>query len=360
MTTSDWPQADPTLERAYKRLLRAYPSGYRRRHEREIVTTLLEMAEPGQQRPARADVWHLLASGVRQRFRLPAGRPLAWVFAVLALLIGGALGAAAGSWAATRTFAGVPDAAAGQALQRQIVGSPGIENHYHADSGSPWWDETAWHDTQVQGFGGWDPEQARQNLAADGWQLGEITHPPGKSATMDENGNTVELRTESNAFLAERDGVTLDIQGWTTEMYGSVTISMYPSGNAALLPLVVLGMLAGMAAGWLAAAALIQRARQGAPGRARLAVALGTLTVLALALPAVAFYGNVMRAFRYAGNDDPVFTVHSALRPGPYWPFGPEWLNLALAGAGLVLLVALVLTARVRPAPAAETQTVTS
>src|SRR5690349_7655803 len=98
MTTSDWPQADPALERAYRLLLRAYPGSYRRRHEREIVTTLLEMAAPGQRRPGAAEVRHLIASGIRQRFRLPAKRPLVWVAAVFALLIGGGLGAAAGSW----------------------------------------------------------------------------------------------------------------------------------------------------------------------------------------------------------------------------------------------------------------------
>src|SRR5690349_5611077 len=98
MSVSDWPRAEPALERFYQRLLHAYPRAYRHRHGAEIVTTLLEMAPPGQRRPKPAEVWHLVASGLRQRFRVPAHRPLAVLAAVLALLAGGALGAAAGSW----------------------------------------------------------------------------------------------------------------------------------------------------------------------------------------------------------------------------------------------------------------------
>jgi hypothetical protein len=42
------------------------------------------MAESGRGRPTTAQALHLVACGVRQRFRLPAGRPLTVVAAVLA------------------------------------------------------------------------------------------------------------------------------------------------------------------------------------------------------------------------------------------------------------------------------------
>ena len=71
-----------STERHFQRLLRAYPRSYRDRRGAEILTTLLEMAEDGR-RPGL----HLVLSGLRQRFKLPAGRPLAWVAALLAAAV---------------------------------------------------------------------------------------------------------------------------------------------------------------------------------------------------------------------------------------------------------------------------------
>jgi hypothetical protein len=54
VTTSDWPAGDPRLERHYRRLLLAHSGRYRRHHGTEIVTTLMEMAEPCIRRCGRA------------------------------------------------------------------------------------------------------------------------------------------------------------------------------------------------------------------------------------------------------------------------------------------------------------------
>ena len=105
MTTAAWPSVDEQLVRHYRRLLLAYPGNYRRRHGTEMITTLLEMAEPGRSRPSAGEAWHLLSSGVRQRFRLPAARPAATVTAVLVSVALAVFGAAGGSWLGERTLA---------------------------------------------------------------------------------------------------------------------------------------------------------------------------------------------------------------------------------------------------------------
>ena len=327
---------DPRLERAYRRLLLAYPGPYRRRRGAEIVTTLLEMAEPGRRRPSAADTWHVLASGVRQRFRLPAGGPVLLV-AMLALLAGGALGAAGGSWVAERTFAALPDQVAARQLQEQIAQG---ETHVGRDDGSPWWGDFVYGSTQIGGSG-WDPGRVRQLLVRQGWHVGAVEALDGASFTTGADGSEVRVPLAGSAFRAERDGIQLDVRGFMTDRDGSVDLQVSPVDNGTLLPFTVLGGLLGLALGWLLAAS------------GRLVLVLGG--ALTLALPAVALYGNVMRAVRYAGDPGPVFTVHSALTPGPYWPFGPPWLNAVLAGTGLVL----VLAALVVPAhPAAPARTV--
>ncbi|MGC4758464.1 hypothetical protein [Micromonospora trifolii] len=57
------------LERRYLRLLRAYPTEYRRTRGAEIVGTYLDLAAPAQRWPAPADAADLLRGGLRQRLR---------------------------------------------------------------------------------------------------------------------------------------------------------------------------------------------------------------------------------------------------------------------------------------------------
>ena len=99
------------LERWYRRLLWTYPIGHRRAHGEEILTMLMDSAEPGRRLPARADVVDLLRGAVRQWLRLPVGLP-AMVAAVLAAAVLGAVGAASGSWLAWQTAAMPSDASA--------------------------------------------------------------------------------------------------------------------------------------------------------------------------------------------------------------------------------------------------------
>lgn len=63
------PDHDGRLELAYRRLLRAYPAGYRRARGDEIVSTLLAAARPGRRRPTIAEAGDLVYHGIRTRVR---------------------------------------------------------------------------------------------------------------------------------------------------------------------------------------------------------------------------------------------------------------------------------------------------
>ena len=55
------------LERRCRRLLRAYPAGYRAERGEEILGTLLESAPDGRTRPGRREVAALVLGGLRVR-----------------------------------------------------------------------------------------------------------------------------------------------------------------------------------------------------------------------------------------------------------------------------------------------------
>jgi hypothetical protein len=59
--------ADSTLERRYRRLLRAYPKDVRRRLENELMTVLLASAPPGRRVPPLTDAVNLVAHGLGSR-----------------------------------------------------------------------------------------------------------------------------------------------------------------------------------------------------------------------------------------------------------------------------------------------------
>ncbi|GAA0917387.1 hypothetical protein [Nonomuraea longicatena] len=70
--------AVPLLERRYRRLLLAYPSGYRRDHGDELLDVLVESTAPGRTRPPLREAVGLLLGGARTRaVALATGSP--WV-----------------------------------------------------------------------------------------------------------------------------------------------------------------------------------------------------------------------------------------------------------------------------------------
>ncbi|GGN87618.1 hypothetical protein GCM10010112_70490 [Actinoplanes lobatus] len=313
MSTSDWPSAAPTLEHHYRRLLNAYPSHYRRRHGAEIVTTLLEMAEPGQQRPRLADSWHLIASGLRQRLRLPR-RPLAMLGAALALLAGAAFGAAAGSWAAFQTYTPLPSHDQATAVHRLTAGVPGAAPYVRTLRGFYDTGPMVMADSNLSG---WQAAPARARLAADGWQNLPVA-PPDRGYEL----------------LMRRDG--LRIHAVTDVTRSTVWSTVSAVDNGWMRPLVVAGLLAGALTGWLIATTVAQR-------RSRPAAVTTVFAVAALTLPVVSIADNLTNIFHRAHQGA---TVHHVLITSSYWPSGPLWLNPALTVAGLALTVVTVLVSR--------------
>jgi hypothetical protein len=375
MTGAQWPVADECMERHYRRLLLAYPRSYRRRHGTEMVTTLLEMAEPGRRRPAAGEAWHLLASGVRQRFRVPR-RPLAVLAAVLVALTLGAFGAAAGSWAGERTFAELPSDAAANELVAIAVENPDEFGAGHPrETVQPnRWSEPGYADRVhltallEQTLPGptprWTVEQTRDRLAAAGWTITEFTvrplnpESPEVLAARDPYFRYEHLRRAAR-LTAERDGLIL--YGQVIDAIGPPTLDNRPPGvtkyNGVLeaavfarrtgqyLPLTVGGgVLAGLA-GWLLVAGFSYRMRE-SRSRHRTAAVLTGLALAAASLPVYMVLLNAaLLAWHTGDRSQPVRTLYDQLAPGDSLGIGPPWLMVVCVVSAAVAATAAVFVA---------------
>jgi hypothetical protein len=63
------------LERRYRRLLKCFPTRYRREHEQEILSVLMAGATEGQRWPGPADSADLLLSAIFMRWREMTRQP---------------------------------------------------------------------------------------------------------------------------------------------------------------------------------------------------------------------------------------------------------------------------------------------
>mgnify|MGYP004508984547 CR=1 FL=1 len=320
----------------YRLLLAAYPARLRRRHGAELITTMLEMAGPGGT-PSARDRRDVLLDGLRERFRLPAaGRPFALVAAVLALFVGGALGAAAGSFAGAQAYAPLPD---GRVLGEQVL-EPG--GNLLEDSQGRYY-LTVMDDLPAEAEQSAAAEQVRQRLTAQGWTTSAVT-PEGDSVQ----------------FRASDGGTELAV--WVSDWNDLVQIAGWPARPASYVPLVLGGALLGMLAGWLVAASLTHRIA-GAQHRRRSAVVAGAGLVLLL-VPAVLFLlslgwyllgdhatgnGGLLHTFgtpAFGLSDD--LRHHLGRRYGLYNTFGDAFLHNSMAIAGLAALAVAALLARPR------------
>jgi hypothetical protein len=351
-----------SAERFYRRLLWAYPGAYRRRQGAEIVTTLLEMAEDRPGRPTAGQTLHLVACGLRQRFRLPARRPLARVVALLAAVALGAAGATAGTWLGWQTAARVPSWSETSVLTTAAAGLPwaSVERWTTAMNG-PGVNST------ISGTGTYDAERVRTALTADGWQITRFTEqderfavePPITKINASGGREVVALDPGKNVpakeaqFVATKDGLTLT--GGTDTVIGGaqygvdgrtfLSLDITADDTGAVRPMTIAGLLAGVLTGWLLTSAVAYRVlRAGRPHR-RVAAALGVLALAAAAVPAFV-----------AGCETYQVMMYDTHAPNQYIASSPaDRIPAELTAAGAVLAVtalagALVVAARRRPA----------
>ncbi|MFC5002825.1 hypothetical protein ACFPIJ_33980 [Dactylosporangium cerinum] len=251
---------EPTneLERRYRRLLRWYPRAFRKDVGAELVTTLLDAAEPGQRRPSRRAVADLVKGGLRQRFRLPIGIAPR-VVAVLAALVVGAMGAAAGGWSAWLTSPGLP----GDAEAKQIIGTAMGVPYDHGlnrsvgllgglvppESSSPAYVGNA----ESRDVPGSTTDVVARRLTAAGWKIRPAADPPlgsaGPALSASRDGLVIWVRWMDIPASAEPPRTFLSIEIVQDEP------ALAPAGLTA-------GWLIGALGGWLFAAATIYRIRR--------------------------------------------------------------------------------------------------
>jgi hypothetical protein len=355
MTAGTWPAADERLVRHYRRLLLAYSGHYRRRHGIEMITTMLEMAEPGQSRPSAGEAWHLIASGVRQRFRLPSGRPFAQVAAALVTVVLGVFGAAAGSWLGQQTFADLPSHTGALQLLNAAAPGPKADAGFSRRSSMSGRADSVYADVLSRAQQpAWTLDEARTGLTAAGWTVTEFTIHPRPAAivcTTDEksapDGKSCTFESRDAPLTAERDGLIL--RGNATDFLadeagnawvGGLSGALFAERSAAYLPLTVVGGLLGALAGWLLTAVFAYRVRSLPPGSGQLAATFAGVAVT-ISAPAVwALAVNAVMLVQHLGYAGPVYVLHSALRPASALDGVPPWLipgcTLAAAAAAAI------------------------
>ena len=333
-------------ESSYRRLLWAYPGAYRRRHGTEIVTTMLEMAEAGYGRPGLRERLHLVACGLRQRFRIPVRRPLAIVAAVLAAVVLGAFGATFGTWAGWQTAESVPSDAAVRALSAEMSAydSRSVEI-------SPWATAMSGPVKSVGVRRGppYSAERIRAALVADGWQI----------TKFDESiSNTVvDLRTDpwtlapglEVSWRATRGGLamsggayrpTVDVALDTWQGY-----DVWALENGTVRPLTIAGLVAGLLAGWLLVAGFARRER-GSRARGFASAALTTVAFAAAAVPVFDLGRLFYRVMTYDLTNPNPYIVESPDDMVPGWAI----LTCTAIGVLAVVLSALI-TRKSSPGP---------
>lgn len=327
------------LERWYRLLLRAYPIRYRRAHGDEIVATLMDTAQPGRRRPARADVADLMRGAVRQWFRLPIGLP-AIVAAVLTAAVLGALGAAGGSWLAWQTTADLPSNAEAVQIAQTVTGGPlpgAYVNRFDPLQARP---------PAIYVFGGpkssdWTLEAAQGRLRSDGWILGLA-----ETSTFVAYEGEEPLNAVAYTFEATRGGhtVTVDAHTIRTRNIGtSVSTEVRPTASRWEPAAIVLGWLVGAVIGWLLTGWAGYRLRRRGLPRRLAVLALGITALGLAARPAIYLY----EALGHLATTEPelhgMAPVYYRLVIDP-----SAELVVATLVSGLAILV-LAATARPRP-----------
>ncbi|AEV85651.1 hypothetical protein ACWT_4629 [Actinoplanes sp. SE50] len=309
------------LEAHYRRLMWAYPRDYRERHGVEVITTLLDMAADERHRPSPGQALHLILCGLRQRFRLPARRPLALAGALLAAVIVGGFGGVAGTWLGWRTAAGIPAEAALRSLNTAMIGtSTPAEVHP---------EESAMKGPGValitHGGRDYSPGRIRAALTAAGWRTTAYREFPV--------GEHEHLFT----FAATRGRLKLDGSGLVVDsaegaFQNSYRTDVWPVEPAVVRPLTVAGMAGGAVVGWLVAAALAYRVRRGTRARRLLASGSSAVALSAAAVPAFVHGCATCQVLVYAEGSPVPYITYGPGDGIPAWP-GTIVALIALAAA---------------------------
>ncbi|MBL7253893.1 hypothetical protein [Paractinoplanes lichenicola] len=327
--------------RRYRLLLLAYPGRFRRRRGTEMITTMLELGEP-----SRSDAWHLIASGVRERFRLPSGRPFTVVGALLVTLALGMFGAAAGSWLGSP---GLPARSEVMHLVNPAVSNP-MASFSHRTSWSGRADSLNFTLAPKAQQPSWTVEDARTGLIAAGWTITEFTADPRPASITCTTDDICTFDSSSATVLAERDGLVLS--GTATDFLadktgtawiGGLTGSVVVGRGAVYLPLTIAGGLLGALTGWLLTAAFAYRIRS----RPLAAVFTGVAMTVA-APPVWALIVNAVMLGQHLSGTGLVYTLHAALLPDSHLDGVPAWLipACAIAAAAIAIGVLVLSTDR--------------
>ncbi|WP_433381251.1 hypothetical protein ACQPZX_16760 [Actinoplanes sp. CA-142083] len=347
-------------ERHYRRLLWAYPRAYRSRHGDEMVTTLLDMAESGR-RPGLGLSAHLVLCGLRQRFRLPARRPLAWLAALLAAVALGAFGAAAGTWLGWQTAVAVPSDGELRALNAAMTGMPAPAAVYREPSAM----KGPGALVRADGTSDYSAERARAALLADGWRITSFRETDGAILANPDPGADTDLSPETDLSAKARFDALLPIptkfldytatkgdlklQGDGSVIVGGAELGLtgqamwatevWPLEAVAVRPLTVAGAVVGVLAGWLLAAAAAYRLRGTGRPRRWLATVLSAAGLAALAVPVYELYRDAYQVLVYAHGS-----------PYPYIVDGPDDGRVTLFCTVVGLLAIVIAVAAARPA----------
>jgi hypothetical protein len=341
------------LELRYQRLLWAYPRAYRNRRGTEIVTTLLEMAEARDARPSRGQALHLVLCGLRQRFRLPARRPLAWIGALLTAVILGAFGAAGGTWLGWQTAASVPSDRELRGLNVAMTSMPTPAAVYHNVSAMKG-PSTA---VLAEGTSDYAAERTRAALIAAGWRITSLHQRDGATLgtfTKDIGIPDVRLPTKFLNFTATKGDLKLAGDGSVITggadhgLAGrtSYRTDVWPREPAAVRPITIVGLVLGALAGWWAAVAFAHRLRSSRRFRRGLATASCTVALAATVVPAYAHLRDTYQVMVYAHDSHFPYIVYSPSEEIPV----ATWTII-----GLLAGVAALLTAWSRRTPATLT-----
>jgi hypothetical protein len=246
----------------------------------------------------------------------------------------GAFGAAGGTWLGWQTAASVPSARELRALNAAMTGMPAPAAVYDDELSAMKGPATV---VRADGTSDYSAERIRAALTSAGWRITSFHERDG--ATLD--SAFVPIPTRNCDYTATRGGLKLAGDGEVITggadrgLAGraSYRTDVWPREAVAVRPLTIAGLLGGLLAGWLLAAAFAYRARRGGRLQPWTATALYGAGLAAVAVPAYQLYCDAYQVMVYAHGS-----------PQPYIAYGPIEEIPVLTGTvvGLLTVVAAI------------------